>query len=143
MRIDIQRNKQAKSLVTTMIVIALASLILRFAIEKIMQINIAQNESNASSGLKLIVTALENYAQANQGVFPENLSLLTQASPPYLNKDYSLQTVIKGYIYSCSRLDSTGYSCSALPAKCGLSGRSAYTITTGGALIGEDCRKQE
>ena len=143
MTMRLKRTQQAKSLVTIMLVIAITSLVLSIAIEKIIKLNIAQNEANASATLKLIVTALENYAKVNQGVFPKSLSLLSETNPPYLNKDYLQQSPIKGYIYVCSRLDPAGYSCSAAPAKCGLSGRNTYTITTGGALIAEDCNKKE
>ena len=78
----------AKSFVTIMIVIAVSALLLRITVEKLIKINIAQNESNASLTLKLISAALENYAKDNQGIFPAEISVLTKTSPPYLDKDY-------------------------------------------------------
>jgi type II secretory pathway pseudopilin PulG len=125
-----------------MMVITSLSLILRFGIKKLLEINIAQNESNAQVQLKLISAALENYAKDNNGVYPSSLSNLLKAHPPYLKKDYTVQTsFIRGYDYSCPRLMPTGYTCYATPLKCRLTGKLAYTITTDGILLSEDCSK--
>lgn len=140
---NIPENKKAKSFVTIMIVIALFAFLLRFLIERVIKINISQNESNASVTLKLIAAALENYADEKSGMYPQNLSFLTKANPAYLNKDYISESPIKGYYYACSRLEPTGYSYSATPVKCGLSGNLAFTITTGGILVSEKCEKKE
>lgn len=137
------KDTRARSFVTIMVIIAVSSLLLRIAIEQIIKINISQNESNASSALKLISTALENYAEDHLGVYPSELSALTQTSPPYLDKDYIASSTTKGYNYSCPRLEPSGYSCSAIPIKCNLTGRAVYTITTGGIFISEECSKKE
>ncbi len=136
-------NAKARSFVMIMIVVAVCALVLRVFIESLIKINIAQNESNASSTLKLISTALENYAQDHLGAFPSNLSVLTQTTPPYLDKDYIAQSPLKGYNYSCLRLEPSGYSCSASPTRCKLTGNMVYTITTGGSLISEVCETKE
>ena len=122
-----------------MIVIAVCAFFLRIVIEQVIKFNIVQNESSASSTLKLIAASLENYAADHQGAYPLSLQALTQSKPAYLNKDYTSQFSSIGYNYSCPRLEASGYSCRATPAKCGLTGRMAYNITTGGALISEDC----
>jgi len=137
------RGLFARSFVLIMIIIALASLILRIAIDKIMQVSIAQNESVAQSNLKLISTALENYAKVNHGVFSPNLATLINTTPPFLDKDYIAQPVIKGYNYSCPVLDASTYSCVAAPGKCRITGRKIYTVTTGGSLSYEDCSTKE
>jgi len=133
----------ARSFVLIMIIIALASLILRIAIDKIMQVSIAQNESVAQSNLKLISAALENYAKANNGIFPPNLATLINTIPPFLDKDYIAQPVIKGYNYSCPVLDASTYSCVAAPGKCRITGRKIYAVSTGGSLSYEDCSTKE
>ena len=135
-------NKKARSFVTIMIVIGLFAFLLRFLIEGVIKINISQNESNASVTLKLISAALENYADEKSGMYPESLSFLTKANPPYLDKDYISESPIKGYYYTCSRLEPTGYSCSASPLKCGLSGKLNFTVTTGGVLVSETCERK-
>ena len=105
------KNKKARSFVVIMIVIALSALLLRMVADKAISLTCSQNESNAQSTLKLISTALENYAKDNRGIYPEKISILTEGMPAYLDRDYVKQSPIKGYSYSCSRLDSGGYSC--------------------------------
>jgi len=137
------RDKQAKSFIVIIIAIALCALLLKVAIENIIKINITQNESTAQATLKLISTALENFAKDNKGAFPTGLAVLTQATPPYLDKDYIDNFPLKGYNYNCSRLDALGYSCSAIPAKCNLTGKTSFTISTGNLFISEECDKKE
>lgn len=126
-----------------MIITAVSALLLRIAVKEIIKLNIAQNESYASSTLKLISTALENYAKHNQGIYPVSLSVLTQTTPPYLDKDYITLSPLKGYDFECSRLEPSGYSCTAVPLKCKLHGNMTYNIITGGTLISEECSKKE
>lgn len=137
------RNSRGLSFLAIIVVIAFIGLLLRIGIEQIIRINIAQNESGALGVLKLISTALENYAKDNNGAYPLNLPILTRTKPPYLDRDYIAESPLKGYNYSCSRVDSSGYSCSAGPTKCGMNGNTVYTITTGGALSVEECEKKE
>lgn len=137
------KNISAKSLLTVMLVIVFIVLLLRISIAQIISVSIGQNESNASVTLKLVSTALESYAKNNTGSFPPNLAVLTENSPPYLSKEYITRPVSKGYIFNCSRLDPMGYSCSAVPAKCNLTGKKVYSISTGGVLVYESCNKKE
>jgi len=137
------KDKRGKSFVTIMIVIALLALILRIVVEALINRNMALNQSNAQGTLKLISAALENYAKDNQGAYPANFSLLAKPQPPYLDRDYLAQSPIKGYNYSCPRLEPSGYSCSAAPKKCGFDGKIAYNVTTGGIAVLEECSKKE
>lgn len=120
-----------------MMVIAVSTFAVRVLIQRLVRINIAQNESYALVTIKLISAALENYARDNQGVYPDNFSLLLQTKPPYLDKNYLTKYPLKGYNYTCARLEPSGYSCSANPSKYKLSGDASYTITTGGSLISQ------
>lgn len=138
-----RKNIQGRSFVTMMIIIAVSALVLRIAIEQVIRINIAQNESNAQGTLKLISAALENYASNNHGSFPRTLSVLIKPKPAYLDRDYILESPIKGYHYNCSRLEPAGYNCSASPVKCGLTGKIIYTVTTGSLSVSEECNKKE
>ncbi|PIP18833.1 MAG: hypothetical protein COT38_01435 [Candidatus Omnitrophica bacterium CG08_land_8_20_14_0_20_41_16] len=137
------KNTQARSFVVIMVVIALSALLLRIAIEKIIEVTTTQNEALAQSTLKSIAVALDNYARDNQGIYPKSISILSQSKPRYLDKDYVTQSPIKGYSYSCGRLDASGYSCYAFPIKCRLTGKVAFIVTTGNLLISEDCNKKE
>jgi competence protein ComGC len=137
------KNNQAASFVMIMIIVGLTSLLLSIAIKQIIKIQISDNESNAAGTLKLISTAMENYADAHQGAYPKAISALTQTNPAYIDKNYISLSPIKGYNYSCSRLEPAGYSCSASPAKCSQTGKTTYTITTGGALASQECSVKE
>jgi len=134
-------NKTGRSFVVIMLSIALGALLLRVVVEQVIKITIEQNESYAQATVKLISTALENFAKDNKGLFPENITTLTQSQ--YLDKDYPSFSSIRGYVFNCSRLDQLGYSCSAVPVLCNLTGRTNYLISTGGLFIYEKCGKKD
>jgi hypothetical protein len=135
-------NRKAKSFVTIMIVIALSALLLRLAIHKLIIFNIEQNQLIAQGNLKLLSTALENFAKDNKGAYPAQISQLTKANPVYLENNYIMDSPLKGYEYDCQRLDPSGYNCQAAPANCRLSGKNIYTVSTGGLIITESCDKK-
>jgi len=137
------KNRFGKSFITIMIVIAACALILRLVIKEIIKTNINQNESNAFTTLKLISAALENYAKDNLGLYPAAISSLAKTSPAYLDKDYISESPLKGYNFICSRLEPSGYDCSATPLKCNFNGQRTYTVITGGSFISEACNKKE
>jgi type II secretory pathway pseudopilin PulG len=136
-------NKRGKSFVTIIVAFALLILILRLATEKALILISARNEAVAQANLKALAAALDSYANDNQGVYPDSISLLTQSSPLYLDNDYIAESPIKGYTYSCTRLEDSGYNCYAFPLRCKLTGNLAFTITTRGILISEDCTAKE
>ncbi|MFA6217362.1 MAG: hypothetical protein WDL87_06900 [Candidatus Omnitrophota bacterium] len=137
-------NSKARSFVTITITIAIVALLLRFGIENLIKFNIKQNEENAVNTLNSISTALENYAKNNVGIYPVSLAILTQTKPQYLTVDYTVVSPVKGYVYTFSRLDPYGYSCRATPDRCSVTGKSIYTITTGGIKMPpESCSKKE
>jgi type II secretory pathway pseudopilin PulG len=135
-------NSKARSFVMIMIAIGLSALLLRTAIQKFIIYNIERNQSLAQINLKFFYTALENYAKDNKGVYPANISQLTKGNPVYLERDYLAVSSVQGYEYDCQRLDATGYSCSAAPVSCNLTGKKVYTMSTGGLIIAENCDKK-
>ena len=135
-------NCKARSFVTIMIVIGLSALLLRLGVQKLIIYSIENNQQLAQVNLKLFYTALENYAKDNKGVYPASINQLTKENPVYLQKDYLAVSSVEGYEYDCQRLDSTGYSCSAAPVSCNLSGKKIYTMSTGGLIIAENCDKK-
>jgi Tfp pilus assembly protein PilE len=137
------RNNKGRNFVVIMIVIALCTIFLRIAIEKILSVTTSQNEAAAQATLKSIAAALGSYARNNQGVYPKSLSILSQSKPAYLDKDYIRESPVKGYTYNCARLDESGYSCYAFPSRCKLTGNLSFTVTTGNILISEDCGLKE
>ena len=136
-------NTRARSFVVIMIVVSLVALILRIAIVQFVNFSIIQNEASAEQVLKLLTTAIENYAKDHLGVFPASLEALTQSSPAYIEKEYISLAYQKGYNFNCLRLETSGYTCTASPSRCNLSGRKSYIITTGQVMAVEECGKKE
>ena len=137
------RGNRGLSFVTVMIIIALVALFLRFSIELLMSWSISQDEDNAEETLKLISTAIENYAEDHLGMYPGNLSALCESEPPYIAKAYAHPGTAKGYVFNCSVLDAGGYSCSAVPSRCRLTGKRIFRVTTGGSMTVEPCSQKE
>ncbi|MCX5697152.1 MAG: hypothetical protein NTU54_04190 [Candidatus Omnitrophica bacterium] len=137
------KDNLGRSFITIMIVIAVFAFCLRIALEQAMRISILHNQADSLTTIKLISTALENYAKDNNNVFPGALAPLTETEPAYLDRDYSSLASFKGYSYNCSRLEASGYRCVATPVKCGTTGQLVYSVTTGGSITQEACIKKE
>ena len=132
--------RKAFTLVEVLIVISIITLLVTISMPGLLRERMAANEESARAALKEISTALENYVEKNSQ-YPVNFSDLVKANPPYLNYDYIAGSPIKGYNFTCQPFDTGGYSCSAAPQRCGLTGSKIYTITTGGMLSeGVDCK---
>jgi len=136
-------DSSARSFVVIMIVVALAAVVLRFAVLQVIRFNIEQNESNALETLQFVTTALENYANDHARAYPTDLALLVKNDPPYISHDYISLTSRKGYSFSCMRLEPSGYTCSAVPVQCDVSGRKVFIVTTGQSVAVEECGKKE
>lgn len=135
-------NRKARSFVTIMIAVALSALLFRMASHKIIIYNIQQNQLLAQINLKLLSTALENYAKDNKNTYPASIDSLTRNKPAYLEKDYLAVSSVRGYEYDCQRMDAGGYNCSAAPLDCKFSGKMIYSVSTGGLIIAESCDKK-
>ncbi|MDD5465432.1 MAG: hypothetical protein PHP73_03710 [Candidatus Omnitrophica bacterium] len=135
-------NRKARSFVTIMIVAALSALLLRLAVQKIIIYNIGHNQLLAQVNLKLLSTALENYAKNNKSAYPTSIDQFTKSEPAYLERNYLDSSSIRGYEYDCQRLDASGYNCSAAPVDCKLTGKMVYSVSTGGLILAESCDKR-
>jgi len=132
-------NNKARSFVTIMVVVAISVLLLRLGLQRIIVYQIQQNQLLAQVNLKLFSTAMENYAKDNKNVYPVSIDLLTKHDPVYLERDYLAATSLRGYEYDCQRLDVDGYSCTASPVNCKLTGKMIYAVSTGGLIISQNC----
>lgn len=137
------KNNRGKNFITIMVIIAISAVSLRVIAVRIIEKNTEQNKSSAQSTIKLIAIALENYAKDSKGLYPSTFQSLTSTKPPYLDKDYISASPVKGYIYSCSRMEQSGYNCSSIPTICKVTGSVSFNISTGGLLVSEECDKKE
>ncbi len=125
-----------------MLIVAGIALVLRISIEQFMRFNMGKNQSDAVATLKLMSTAMENYARDNNGLYPESIQVLLEATPPYLDRDYVSAVPEKGYSFSCSVVTPKGYSCEGVPTRCALSGDMSYLVSTGGVLVSQKCTQE-
>ncbi len=130
-------KKRGFTLVEIMIVVAIIALLAAIAIPNLLRARITANESAAQATLRTISTALETYAAANSGVYPEAETTLTGATPPYLNRAYSGSTV-QGYSYTYSTLTTTAYCVQAAPSS-SATGTKTFSVTQGGVLAEGAC----
>jgi len=88
-------------------------------------------QAAAQATLKTISVAAESYAAANNR-YPDNMSDLTRALPPYLSEDYT-KRIFHGYAFSCT-ISISGYSCSATPQGDYAGKACSYKVITGGVM---------
>ena len=127
-----KQNQKGFTLVEIMIVVAIITLLAAIAIPNLLRAKISANDALAVSTLRTLSTASETFVTANSGNYPANETLLTGATPPYLNQAYC-STTASGFTYACT-MSTSGYTFVATPVNVGNSGTTTYTISTGGIL---------
>jgi len=130
-------KKNGFALIEGTIIVAVIALLGIIGIPKFTKDRIADNEAEAQKSLKNISIACENYGKANKGVYPRELSVLSNGEPEYLSINYTVGAR-RGYIYTFTPTD-TGYTAIATPTSCGKTGNNIYTITTGAVLTSAPC----
>jgi len=128
-------RRRGFTLVEIMIVVAIIALLAAIAIPNLLRARLTANETTAQATLRTISTAIETYAAANSGTYPDAIADLTGATPPYLNEDYTAAAK-SGYVYTVPQWTSD-YRVQATPEVAG-QGRT-FCIRGGGGLAEGAC----
>lgn len=119
------------------VVAPILAIILAISIPGVFLGRLRANEVNAQTALKNISAAYENF-HVSEGKYPASVDDLMNTDTPYIDKDYTSE-VYRGYNISCRTIGSSGYNCSAVPVKCGITGSKVFVIDDTGTLYDEEC----
>lgn len=119
------------TLVEIMIVVLIIALLASIAIPNILRVRVNAHDASAQATLKTVGTAMETYLSTNN-VYPSNMTILLNATPPYLQADY-FNGVHNGFTFTVDSLSTQLYSITAVPANANL-GSSSFTVSTGSVL---------
>ncbi len=135
------KKNKGFTLIEIMIVVAVLALLATIAVPGLLRARATSHDASAKATLKTIASAAEEYAADHDGNYPEAVTDLTNAQPPYLNDDYT-DSARNGFNFACD-WGTESYGCSALPITNGTTGTKSYTVTSGIILAENDAVASE
>lgn len=122
--------KRAFTLMEIMIVIAIVIVVITFVIPNILRSRVVANEGAALANLRTLSNSCQTY-HMNEQSYPENLLILSNANPPYIDNVLGSGTK-QGYQFIYESADSDHFSVHANPIHTGLlKGRYFYLDESG------------
>jgi prepilin-type N-terminal cleavage/methylation domain-containing protein len=129
--------KRAFTLVEIMIVIAIVVVLITIAIPNILRSRVAANEGVTIANLRTLNNACQQF-HINEQRYPDNLSDLSLAQPPYIDKVLGGGSK-QGYQFTYTSIDSDHFTINADPAHSGLlKGRYFYLNESGTIRVRSD-----
>jgi hypothetical protein len=95
--------------------------------------DIYHKDDQARKTLARMAKATERFAKANAGVYPNQMSQLTDIFPPYIKNNYCNQE-LAGFRFSC-HMSPNGFKYTATPLTLGKTGSKILSVTTGGSFF--------
>lgn len=90
-------------------------------------------DEQARKTLARMAKATERFAKANDGIYPNQMSQLTDIFPPYIKNNYCNQE-LSGFRFSC-HMSANGFKYTATPLTLGKTGSKILSVTTGGSFF--------
>lgn len=123
-------KKHAFTLIELMVLMMIMGILMMLIVPGLLRLKMVSNDSAAKEQLRTIGVAFENYAGAT-GLYPSNVSELTDPTPPYMSKNMFDGVGHEGYNFSVSDTEFGTYTVKAVPIECNSTGSKSFTLTPG------------
>ncbi|MFH1621914.1 MAG: DUF4190 domain-containing protein [Candidatus Omnitrophota bacterium] len=116
-----------------LIMLPIIAMLAAIAIPNLLRARHNANEAGAIYNMKVISTAAQSYNAVNDR-FPENISELAYADPPYINKELASGAQY-GYIFTIVDTNSdNAFLATAIPKEKGVTGTRSFCATDDGVI---------
>jgi type II secretory pathway pseudopilin PulG len=120
------------------VILTVIGLMIALAIPNLVRARLDANFAAAKASVRTISTAIETYAAANNGKYPDSEYELVYKNPAYLSQSYN-EKEIAGYRYFLDLATNT-YKIVAEPVSCNVTGNKVIVLEKGGELQEKDCK---
>lgn len=128
------RFRHGFTLIEIMVVVAIISLLVLFAIPNLTRARVNSNEGAAKASLRTISTACEMYRASQMPLdYPPNLASLAATNPRYLDDELAGGQK-QGYLFEYRYIDDSSFQVTARPRRQNVSGVMSFSIDQSGVI---------